>query len=64
MEKKPGAPEQSPDANTRDQNQHKPEQQRPHQDEAKGQRPSKGADIPATTGAEYAEREKGKRTTM
>ena len=60
-------PEPSPtdDANTRDENQHKPEQQRTNDDQMIGRVPtSKGTDTPATTGAEYAEREHGKRTTM
>ena len=53
------------DANTRDQNQHKPEQQRADQERGSERVPtSKGTDTPATTGAEYAERERGKRTTM
>ena len=58
-------PEPGPnvDANTRDENQHKPEQQRAeHEDDRVPA--TKGTDTPATTGSEYAERERGKRTTM
>lgn len=59
-------PEPGPnvDANTRDQNQHKPEQQRANEERSGGAPPSKGFDTPATTDAAYAERERGKRTTM
>jgi hypothetical protein len=56
-------PEPNVDANTREENQHKPEQQR-SDDQAKGHGALKGTDTPATTDAETAEREKGKRTTM
>ena len=53
------------DANTRDQNQHKPEQQRARDEHEDDRTPaSKGFDMPATTDAEYADRERGKRTTM
>ena len=58
-------PEPGPnvDANTRDENQHKPEQQ--HAEHEDDRVPAtKGTDTPATTGSEYAERERGKRTTM
>jgi hypothetical protein len=58
-----GAPEPNVEPNTRDENQHKPEQQR-SDDQAIGRGAVKGTDIPATTDAEIAEREKGKRTTM
>jgi hypothetical protein len=58
------APEPNVDANTRDENQHKPEQQGSDTSRVKGQGAAKGTDIAATTDAEYAEREKGKRTTM
>ena len=57
-------PDRNVDSNTRDENQHKPEQQRSDKGARGGVPPSKGTDIPATTGAEYAERERGKRTTM
>jgi len=40
----------------------KPEQE--NQNSGKGHSPLKGTDTPATTDFEYAEREKGKRTTM
>ena len=49
--------------NTRDENQHKPEQQG-SDDRAMGHGAMKGTDTPATTDAETAEREKGRRTTM
>ncbi len=35
-----------------------------NQNSGKGHSPLKGTDTPATTDLEYAEREKGKRTTM
>jgi hypothetical protein len=57
------APEPNVEPNTRDENQHKPEQQG-GDDQAIGHGVVKGTDTPATMGAEYAEREKGKRTTM
>jgi hypothetical protein len=57
------APEPNVEPNTRDENQHKPEQQGAD-DQAIGHGAVKGTDTPATMGAEYAEREKGKRTTM
>jgi hypothetical protein len=44
-----------------------PEEKRPEpekQNSGKGHSPLKGTDTPATTDLEYAEREKGKRTTM
>ena len=52
----PDEPRQKPD--TQDQ------QKRDEQNPNKGHGPLKGTDTPATTDAEYAEREKGKRTTM
>jgi hypothetical protein len=55
---------ENPDPNTRDENQHKPEQQQPGDAPGKGHGPLKGTDTPATTEAGYADREKGKRTTM
>jgi hypothetical protein len=57
-------PGRNVDSNTRDENQHKPEQQRSDEGARGGVPPSKGTDIPATTDAAYAERERGKRTTM
>ena len=57
------AAEPNVDANTRDENQHKPEQQC-SDEQAMGHGAMKGTDTPATTDAETAEREKGKRTTM
>ena len=57
------APEPSVDANTRDENQHKPEQRGPD-DQPMGHGDLKGTDTSATTDAATAEREKGKRTTM
>ena len=60
---KSSAAEPSVEPNTRDQNQHKPEQQGSG-DRAIGHGDLKGTDTPATTDAETAEREKGKRTTM
>jgi hypothetical protein len=57
------AAEPNVEPNTRDENQHKPEQQH-SDDQAMGHGAVKGTDIPATTDAETAEREKGRRTTM
>jgi hypothetical protein len=58
------APERNVDANTRDENQHKPENQRPESGREIEHGSVKGTDTPATMDAEHAEREKGKRTTM
>ena len=62
---------QSPTANGRDQFPDEPfaekaeeRQKKDDQDQGKGHGPLKGTDTAATTDAEYAEREKGKRTTM
>ena len=52
------------DATTRDENQHKQERQRADEQQPIGRVPSKGTDTPATMDADYAERERGKRTTM
>ena len=51
------------DANTRNENQHKQEQQ-DDREQATGRVPSKGTDTPATTDPDSAERDKGKRITM
>jgi hypothetical protein len=57
-----------PDRNSRDSQPQDPvfQNQRDSEDEAKGKGhpPLKGTDTPAHTDLEYAEREKGKRTTM
>ena len=58
-----GGPEPNVEPNTRKENQHKPEQQ-DSDEQAVGHGAMKGTDTPATTDAETAEREKGKRTTM
>jgi hypothetical protein len=58
------APEPNVDANTRDENQHKPEKQRPESGREIEHGSVKSTDTPATMDAEYAEREKGKRTTL
>ena len=61
---------QSPIANGRGQGPDEPLKQNPRIDEQdeetsnKSHGPLKGTDTPATLDAEYAEREKGKRTTM
>lgn len=57
-------PEPDVDANTRDENQHKPEQEVSNAERAMGHGALKGTDTAATLDAEYAAREKGKRTTM
>ena len=42
----------------------KKEEDQPAAEQGKGHGPLKGTDTPATTAAEHAEREHGKRTTM
>jgi hypothetical protein len=58
-----GRPEPNVDANTRDENQHKPEQQ-DSTGQPKGHGALKGTDTAATIDPEFAQREKGRRTTM
>jgi hypothetical protein len=59
---------QSPDANSRDRQPEDPlskNQNEPDNEKlGKGHPPLKGTDTPAHTDLEYADREKGKRTTM
>lgn len=51
------------DANTRNENQHKQEQQ-DDREQVTGRVPAKGTDTPATTDPDSAIRDKGKRITM